>query len=236
MAKFLEVKNLSVTLGKERVLQDVSFSLEEGRVLAIVGPNGAGKTTLLRVLIEAVPYEGEVIWHKREPVISYVPQRFDFDRTIPNSVKEFFLLHKRNQSFLFPSPEILSEIKHLLVHVNAHQAIDKKIGELSAGQLQRVLIAYALFGNPNLVLFDEPTAGIDIEGQITVYDLLEHLSKEMGLTLVLVSHDLNVVYRFADEVLCLNKKVFCTGAPRQILTPQQMERLYGQATFYIHHH
>ena len=235
MRRFLELKNISVVFDKEKILDNISFSLEEGKVLAIIGPNGAGKTTLLRVLLKALPYEGEVVWHK-EPIISYVPQRFEFDRSIPVTVKELFLLHKRNSNFMFPSGETLSEIERLLIHVNAQNILYKKIGELSTGQLQRVLIAYALFGNPNLILFDEPTAGIDLEGQTTVYDLLEHLSKELRLTLILISHDLNVVYQFADQVICLNRKMFCSGIPRQVLTPKQLQQLYARAGFYAHKH
>lgn len=235
MGKFLEVKNLNVSFGHETILHDISFSLEEGQALAIIGPNGAGKTTLLRALIDAVAYKGEIIWHRR-PKMSYVPQRFEFDRSIPITVKEFFLLHRRNKNFLFPDEETEKEVKRMLVHVNAHSVIDKRLGELSFGQLQRVLIAYALFGEPNCILFDEPTAGIDLEGQTTVYDLLEHLSKELKITLILISHDLNVVYKFADSVLCLNKSLVCSGAPKEILTPQQLETLYGKAGFYTHTH
>lgn len=236
MPLFLEVKNLSAKYDKNSALNSVSFSIEEGDSLAVIGPNGAGKTTLLKSLLGSIDYEGEIIWHKK-PKIGYVPQRFDFDRTIPLTVLEFFLLSKSDKDFWFPSRQAIAEITQALNHVNAYKLINRRIGELSSGEFQRVLIAHAIFGNPNILFFDEPTTGIDIEGEITIYSLLKHLAKELSLTLVLISHDLNIVFEYANKVVCLNKKMLCSGSPAHILTPEHLSELYGGTVgFYRHDH
>lgn len=236
MSLFFEVKNLSVKYDKNNALSGVSFSVEEGDSLAVIGPNGAGKTTLLKALLGSIDYEGEIIWHKK-PKIGYVPQRFDFDKTIPLTVLELFLLSRSDKDFWFPSRRVLAEINQALNHVNAHKLINRRIGELSSGEFQRVLIAHAIFGNPNILFFDEPTTGIDVEGEITIYSLLKHLAKELSLTLVLISHDLNIVFEYSNKVVCLNKKMLCVGSPAHTLTPEHLVELYGGTVgFYKHDH
>jgi len=232
----LEVKNLSVGYNSHLAVKNISFSLEEGKTLALLGPNGAGKSTIFKAILGLLPYQGDIIWHKK-PQIGFVPQRFDFDKSIPVTVKEFMLLHANsNLQFWFPPKKIISDIKKKLTLVGAAGLLDRKIGELSSGQFQRILIARALFGRPNILLFDEPTADIDIEGEMTIYPLLRKLSKELGFTLIIISHDLNIVYDFADKVVCVNKKMMCFGAPKKILTPKQLNELYGEGVgFYVHH-
>jgi zinc transport system ATP-binding protein len=232
----LEVKNLAISYDSRLAVKNISFSLEEGETLALLGPNGAGKSTIFKAILGLVDYEGDIIWHKK-PKIGFVPQRFDFDKSIPITTKEFILLHiKSNFQFWFPSKKIIKDIKESLKLVNAVDLLDRKIGELSAGQFQRVLIARALFGKPNILLFDEPTADIDIEGEMTIYPLLKKLSKELSFTLIIISHDLNIVYDFADNVICVNKKMMCFGVPKKILTPEQLNELYGEGVgFYVHH-
>ena len=232
----LDVKNLSVSYGKNKIIENVSFSLKEGETLAIIGPNGAGKSTVFRAILGLVDYDGEIVWHKT-PKIGLVPQRFDFDRSIHMTVKEFILLHsKSNFDFWFPKKDVVAEIKKNLAYVGVEKFIDKKIKDLSSGQFQRVLIARAIFGKPNVLLFDEPTADIDIEGEMTIYPLIRDLSKKLSFTPIIISHDLNIVYEFADMVVCLNKKKMCFGAPRMVLTPNQLNKLYGEGVgFYVHH-
>ncbi len=232
----LEIKNLSVKYDKIQILKNISFSLKEGKTLALLGPNGAGKSTLFKAILGLVDYEGEIIWNKK-PKIGFVPQRFDFDKGVPMTVKEFILLHANsNWNFWAPSKEILKNIKKHLKYLNAEKLINKKIGELSSGQFQRILIARALFGKPNVLLFDEPTADIDVEGEMTIYPLIRDLSKKLSFTPIVISHDLNIVYEFADNVICLNKKMMCSGAPKSVLTQDQLNELYGEGVgFYVHH-
>jgi len=211
----------------EEILLDLTFDVYDGEVLAILGPNGAGKTTLLKALLGIVPYEGIVMW--REGVkVGYVPQRLPFIKDLPLSVKEFFQLVNASKG---ETIEILKSIGL------GEEILGKKIGDLSSGQFQRILIGWALASNPNVLLFDEPLAGIDIGGQESVYNLLEKLKGERNLTILFVTHELSVVYRLADRVLCLNKRMLCTGAPREMLTPEAISNLYASPVkFYQHKH
>ena len=223
----MRVKDLNVKFDGEDVIIDLSFNVDEGEVLAILGPNGAGKTTLLKALLGIVPYEGVVEW--REGVkVGYVPQRLPFIKDVPLSVKEFFQLEKVSES----------ETKEILRSIGlGEEFLGKKIGDLSSGQFQRILIGWALASDPNVLLFDEPLAGIDIGGQESVYNLLERLKEEKNLTILFVTHELSIVYRLADRVLCLNKKMLCSGAPKEKLTPEAISNLYASPVkFYQHKH
>jgi len=223
----LEVKNLSVRLNGEDVLIDLSFDVYDGEVLAILGPNGAGKTTLLKALLGIVPYEGIVKW--REGVrIGYVPQRLPFIKDVPLSVKEFFQLENASEN---EAEEILKPIGL------GKEILKKKVGDLSSGQFQRILIGWALALDPDVLLFDEPLTGIDIGGQESVYNLLERLKETKNLTILFVTHELSVVYRLTDRVLCLNKRMLCSGAPKEMLTPEAISNLYANIVkFYQHKH
>lgn len=234
---FLEVKNLSVTLGKEHIVDNVSFSIKKGENVAIIGPNGAGKTTVLKALLGNIPYAGEVIWHQK-PVIGYVPQKFDFDTTIPFTVMEFFLVYStKRHGFWFPAASARENITECLRYVKAEHVLDKNIGEISHGELQRVLIAQAIFERPNILILDEPTASVDVEGERTIYYLVRNLVKEFSLTSIIVSHDLHIVHDFADRVICVNKKMLCAGTPRVVLNKETLGQLYGgDVTLYAHEH
>jgi len=226
MDNVLEVENLKVELGGEVILDNLSFEIKEGDILAILGPNGAGKTVLLKTLLKTLPFSGRIDW---KPGIkkSYVPQRLPFIKDVPMSVKEFFKLKKVSDR----------EIKETLLSVGLkEETMAKNVGDLSSGQFQRVLIGWSLISNPQVLLFDEPTTGIDIGGQESVYSLLEKLSKERGLTILLVTHDLEVVYKLATKCLCLNKKIFCYGVPKE-LDAGQLSKLYGgQIKIFKHSH
>ncbi|MDO8558456.1 MAG: metal ABC transporter ATP-binding protein [bacterium] len=235
MSIILEVKNLSVRFGKETVLENISFSVEEGEVFGIIGPNGAGKTTLFRAILGLIPYRGEIIWHKKAR-IGYVPQRLDFDKSLPLTGKELLLL-RGSKGFWFPSEELSRDIKDMLAHVQAGHLENRSIGEMSGGELQRLLIAYALMGKPEVLLFDEPTSGIDLAGEATIYNLVKHLAQEYHLSVFFISHDINILYTFVDHVLCLNRNLLCSGAPKDVLTEDQLKRLYGQnIQLYEHKH
>jgi len=233
-AQILEVRGLSVSFDKQEVLKDISFSMNEGDVLAIIGPNGAGKTVLFRALIGLIPFDGEIKW--REDVrIGYVPQKLFEKAELPLTVKEFFILKSKN--LFFKDKQLVESIFHELKSVGLKpEILNQQLTNLSRGQFQRVLIAWAILKHPNVLLFDEPTAGIDLAGEDTIYNLLHKLQNERGLTILIISHDLNIVYRYADKVLCLNKEGVCFGEPKKALTSEQIERLYGESAFYHHEH
>ena len=222
----LKVKNLNVELEEEKIICNLSFEVKRGEVLTILGPNGAGKTVLLKTLLGIFPYKGEIEWESGVK-IGYVPQRVPFVKDVPMNIEEFFTLKG-----------IKRETKEIIKLVGFDENFLKKnIGELSSGQYQRILVAWALIGNPDVLLFDEPTTGIDITGKETIYQLLERLKNEKKLTIILVTHDLSVVYKFSDRVICLNKCPVCQGTPKEVLSPEILSKLYGQEVkFYEHYH
>ncbi len=222
----LKVKNLNVKLEGEEIIKELSFQVNKGDVLTILGPNGAGKTVLLRTLLGFLPYRGEIHWMEGIK-IGYVPQRLPFIKDIPLSVKEFFKVKGIKEK---KAKEILG-----LIGLK-DDFLNKKMGDLSSGQFQRILVAWSLSSDPQVLLFDEPTTGIDMGGEETIYGLLAKLKKEKDLTILLVTHDLSVVYKFSDYVICLNKCPICQGIPKEVLTPEILRNLYAQEVKFYEHH
>jgi len=229
MENILEVKNLTVELGGEEVIKNLSFKVKKSEILTVLGPNGAGKTVLLKALLGILSYKGEVLW-REEPKIGYLPQglsQLKFS-DLPISVEEFFNFKERSKE----------KILRFLDLVGLHRdVLTKRISELSFGQFQRFFIAWVLIKNPSVLFFDEPVTGIDVKGGERIYTLLKDLRDKQGLTILLVTHDLNIVYKYSDNVLCLSKRGFCCfGEPREILSPKMLENLYGgEIGFYQHH-
>ena len=222
----LKVTNLNVRLENEEIIKDLSFEVKRGDVLTVLGPNGAGKTVLLKALLGVLPYKGEIKWEKGVK-IGYVPQRLPFIKETPMNIEEFFELKEASKK----------EIKETLNSVGFEENfLNKNIGELSSGQFQRILIAWALVGNPDVLLFDEPTTGIDIGGEETIYGLLVELKEERNLTILLVTHDLSVVYKFSNYVICLNRCPICQGSPKEVLIPETLRKLYGEEVKFYEHH
>jgi zinc transport system ATP-binding protein len=221
----LEVSGLNVTIEGQAILEDLSFTVVRGEILTILGPNGAGKTVLLRALLGLLPHEGSIKWRKGTR-IGYVPQRLPYIRDIPLNVEDFFAL----------KCGVSAPVGDLLRSVGLDGGLARRrMGDVSSGQFQRILIAWGLVGDPHVLLFDEPTAGIDISGEETVYALLEHVHRERNLTMLIVTHDLAVVYRFSSTVLCLNKRAVCQGPPVAVLTPERLQELYGTPVSYYQH-
>jgi ABC-type Mn2+/Zn2+ transport system ATPase subunit len=225
--QILKVRDLSVELGGERIIKNLNFGVNEREVMIILGPNGAGKSTLLKALLGLVPYSGEVSWVTKD--ISYLPPQELFQRRdVLLNVGEFFKLRNASQE----------KASGILKRVGLSSSmLQKNFGSLSTGQFQRMIIAWALVDEPSVLLFDEPTSGIDVGGQDTVYSLLHYFWEHSNLTILLVTHDLNIVWEHADNVLCVNKKQVCCGPPRKVLTPESLEELYGTGVkYYVHGH
>jgi len=212
----LKISNLSVKFPNESVLDDISFQLKKGKTLAIVGPNGAGKSTLFRVLLNLIPYTGKVEWASKVK-IGYVPQRLSVS-DIPISVKEF-LAFKDASNIEDPLGK---------VGLDSKETLSKTLGVLSGGQLQRVLIAWAIIDRPNVLLFDEPTAGVDLDSEEAIYKMLVDLKKDNEITILLISHDLHIVRDYSDYMLALNKCVTFFGESKQIMDPNLQKVIYGE--------
>jgi len=228
--KRLEVRNVSVTVDGNRVLEDVSFELAPGERLVIIGPNGAGKTMLLKSLLDLMPHWGDIIWSP-EARIGYVPQKIDADRHLPITYKDLFVSKCR------VAGEPISRIGDVIRDVGISKKIlDTPVGHLSGGQFQLGLMAFALIGRPNVLILDEPTASVDEPGEEHIYSLIERLQHEYDLSIIAVTHDMSFVYREATRVLCLNRRAVCVGRPEAI-TPDVLAELYGESqSFYRHHH
>ena len=227
-ANALEVDHLSVRLGDVEVLRDLSFSVPTGTSLAVIGPNGSGKTVLFRALIGAVPHTGTVHWADGTR-IGYVPQRLDLERNLPVTGSDLLSARARLSS------AGRGDIDRVLARVGlATDVLGKPIGTLSGGQFQRLLMAFALLGDPTVLLLDEPTAGIDEPGQERVTETVHRL-QEGGVTVLMISHELSVVVRFATNVLCVRRNHTCFGVPRHVLTPALLADLYGEPVgLYLH--
>ncbi len=235
MEPVLKAENLSVKFHDHQILKDLSFTVNKGDVLAIVGPNGAGKSVLFRALLGLIPYSGKVQWAQNIKA-NYVPQRFNIERDIPLSVAEFLKFKTKNYGSIIKTLKAvgLTDPDHDDFHVKEH-ILKQRLGWLSGGQLQRILIAWAIIDNPDVLLFDEPTSGIDIGGEETIYNLLVKLNKERSMTILLISHELNIVYNYANNVMCLNKEMICYGPPDEVLDSKALAKLYGGETkFYKH--
>ena len=202
----LTVENLGVRFGEHEVLKDLNFFVQKGDILAIVGPNGSGKSVLFRALMNLVPFSGKMKWTERLK-INYVPQKFFVDAELPLSVGEFMEFKTKSRSKIIETLKSVGLTEHHDEHHIIHHILNRRLGWLSGGQMQRVLIAWSILDNPDVLLFDEPTSGIDVGGEETIYNLLRKIKEERSLTIILISHDLNIVYKYANNVICLNKKM-----------------------------
>lgn len=231
----LKVSGLSVEFDNHLILEDISFELKRDDTLAIIGPNGAGKSVLFRALLGLIPHRGKVEWAS-DAKIGYVPQKLSVSKDIPLTAGEFLSLKEKDHTHIH---EVLEEVgfqKQAEHSHNDHRVLNTRLGALSGGELQRVLIAYALLEDPNVLLFDEPTAGVDVAGEETIYDLIHKLQAKADLTIIFISHELQVVNKYANNVLCLNKEKICFGPPLTAIDKESLARMYGEEVHLYKHH
>lgn len=234
----IQVNNLTKSYQKQTVLEDISFTVSSGSVLAIIGPNGAGKSTLVKMLLGleaqtsgSVRIDGQKPEAVRER-IGYVPQRFTFDRTVPITVHEFLMLAACEEK----EHSRTSVVDRALQEVGLPHIGNQQLGALSGGQFQRVMIARAIMHHKDILILDEPATGVDIAAEKTIYDFIRKLNEERGVTVLLISHELDIVFRFATQVICLNKRLVCHGVPKQVITKDVLQEMYGHLAGAYHHH
>lgn len=208
MNKILEIKNLSFSYEKQKVLEDINLDVLDNDFLAIIGPNGGGKSTLLKLILGLLKKQsGKLLKHIKNDCIGYVPQNTNLNIDFPITALEVVLMgHKESKKRLFGySKNDIACAMNSLKQVSMQEYANKKIGDLSGGQRQRVFIARALCANPKVMLLDEPTASIDVKGQKEIYDLLKQLNKNIAI--VVVSHDISVLLNYAKNVAHVNKNL-----------------------------
>lgn len=245
MKPLITVRDLHVTLGGNPILRGLNADLTAGRITAIVGLNGSGKTTLLRALLKEVPYTGAIRFHcghdhsqALPQHIGYVPQKLRLEANLPLTVRDLFgLALQRWPIFLGLRPALVQQMRDMLAGVGARpHLLDQPMATLSGGEQQRVLLALALQPAPELLLLDEPAAGIDFQDQEKFYELIARLNRERGVTIGLVSHDLSVVSKHAHHVLCLKDgRIQCQGSPQDTLTAETLRQTFGLETAVFAH-
>jgi zinc transport system ATP-binding protein len=245
MRSFVELEDVDFAYGSLPVLERINLTVEPGDFLGIIGPNGSGKTTLLRIMLGLLPpLRGAVRLFGHPPGsfrqwgrLGYVPQKAALDRGLPVTVREVVA------TGLLPSLGVFGRIGgaerrrigEVLGHVGMEEHAAARIGALSTGQQQRVLIARALVSKPELLILDEPTGGVDPEAQTSFYALLHHLNRERDVTLILVSHDIGVVAREVTKLACLNRRLVFHGRPGDFLSDAALAALYGPAVRVVSH-
>ena len=220
----LKVEGLGVHFGGEEVLQNVSFHLHCGEIVALIGPNGAGKSSLFRTILGQVPHSGSIVFQRAgggraRPLIGYVPQSPSFDRGDPVSVLDFFAAAVTRWPVCLPVPRRHRElVARCLARVHGEDLLDKPMGGLSGGQLQRVLLAMALEPLPHILILDEPLSGVDIEGEHQLLEMLDEIRTSYDLSIFLSTHDFATLGQFADKVILLNRRVLKSGPPDEVLS------------------
>jgi len=229
----IEARDLDVRIGKKTILKAINLQVEKGQILTVIGPNGSGKSTLLKTLIGSLPPAKGLIIRAPELSIGYVPQRLHIDVTLPITVKRFLQL---------PHKISAKRMQSAMADAGVPELMPQQLNSLSGGQLQRVLLARALLTNPNLLLLDEPTQGLDRKGTADFYRQLDHLRQTLNCAIVLVSHDLQVVMRQSEQVICLNGCICCQGKPEEVGNSDIFRALFGleddadTLALYRHHH
>ena len=228
----LKVQNVSVKIGGDRILKNVNLHVHCGQMVALIGPNGAGKSTLLRTLLGEREFDGNIIFsapgsRRAKARIGYVPQSPNFDPGDPVSVSDLFACClSRRPAFLGASGSTRELTAECLERVHGEDLIDKRVGTLSGGELQRVLLALALEPMPNILILDEPLSGVDIEGQTGLMDMLDEIRRDYDLSILMTTHDFSMLPRYADRVVLIDHEVKCQGTPEEVLSSPEFRAAF----------
>ena len=228
----LKIQNLSVRYGAEEALSGVNLHMHCGQIVALIGPNGAGKSTLIHAILGQQAYTGSITFHgpdgrEQKLRIGYVPQSPNFAKGDPISVLDLFCccIGKR-PAFLRPRAAMREKVLQCLSNVDAESLIDRRVGALSGGELQRVLLALALEPMPNMLILDEPLSGVDVEGMALLMDILDGIRKKFDLSILMTTHDFSMLEKYADRVVLLRERVLCEGTPEQVLSSDAFAEVF----------
>ena len=219
----LRVENVSVKIGADQILHDMNLHVHCGELVAIIGPNGAGKSTFLKAILGQQEYEGVIAFSEpgkrsKKPRIGYVPQSPAFDPSDPVSVSDLFACcMSRRPAFLGLGKSTQELVLECLERVHGEDLIHKRVGTLSGGELQRVLLALALEPIPNILILDEPLSGVDIEGMVSLMDMLDEIRNNYDLSILMITHDFSMLDRYADQVVLIDHTIKVKGKPEQVL-------------------
>ena len=228
----LRVENVSVKIGADRILKDVNLHVHCGEMVALIGPNGAGKSTFLKTILGEREYDGIIAFSEpgkrsKKPRIGYVPQSPAFDPSDPVSVSDLFACcMSKRPAFLGLGKTMRELVLECLERVHGEDLIDKRIGTLSGGELQRVLLALALEPMPNILILDEPLSGVDIEGMTNLMDMLDEIRKNYDLSILMTTHNFSMLDRYADQVVLIDHRVLIKGSPQVVLNSTEFETAF----------
>ncbi len=228
----LRIQDLSVKIGGGAILSGVNLHVHCGEMVALIGPNGAGKSTLLKAILGQQEHGGVISFavpgqRNRKPKIGYVPQSPAFDPGDPVSVADLFACCMSNRpAFLGISKKMRKNILECLARVHGENLIDKRVGTLSGGELQRVLLALALDPIPNILILDEPLSGVDVEGQTELMDMLDEIRKTYDLSILMTTHDFATLPRYADQVALINHRIVRMDAPTELLNSPEFKEIF----------
>ncbi len=229
----LRIQNLSVTIGSDHILEDINLHIHCGQMVALIGPNGAGKSTLIKTILGQQEHEGIIAFsapgmrHRKPPRIGYVPQSPSFDPGDPVSVTDLFVCCQSSRpAFLGHSHKDRDRILGCLERVHGEDLIDKRVGSLSGGELQRVLLALALEPLPNILILDEPLSGVDVEGQTDLMDMLDEIRKRFDLSILMITHDFPMLNQYADKVVLIDRAIVKKGTPAEVLNSEEFRQVF----------
>ena len=228
----LRVENMSVQIGADRILKDVNLHVHCGEMVALIGPNGAGKSTFLKAILGQRDYEGVIAFSEpgqrsKKPRIGYVPQSPAFDPSDPVSVADLFACcMSRRPAFLGLGKSMQQTVLECLERVHGEDLLHKRIGTLSGGELQRVLLALALEPVPNILILDEPLSGVDVEGMVTLMDMLDEIRREYDLSILMTTHDFSMLNRYADQVVLIDHGIRIQGKPDTVLNSEEFRQAF----------
>lgn len=228
----LQVQNLNITMEGEQILKDISFQLNCREIVALIGPNGAGKSSLFRSILGQMPYTGTIKFelaggYPSRPKIGYVPQSPNFDRGYPISVLDFFAAAVSRWPVFLPVPGRLKQrIEECLSRVHGESLLYKRIGALSGGELQRVLLALALEPIPQILILDEPLSGVDVGGEHLVLEMLDEIRQTYDLSILFSTHDFSTLRHYADKVLLLQQTILTSGPPAEVLRSAEFQSVF----------